>query len=597
MRSKLKQSKGRSKVKFDWTCGTVRQMEMEMEACLSSGDSTRLAELLREEGVTGSTLVRLGLVVRKQLRLAEFGRVDVIFKSLESLMGDKNHAKTLLGLGITHKVLSWFQTLRDLLTCGSTRSSTQFLVTESFFDFLLLLSGSRLPAVELSVVLLELLHTFLEAELHFNTRLEAVRTFNSILDSLGKDQRRRIQSESRLLQMMSEVVATIQTVGDYEMQVSLSEALCRLTPRKERVQRANQWFCCDLGNAFCDIKDADFEVDCRHFLNFLNDCHGDQRKVWSVPCVRAFLETTELFRPKDEKLDEFWVDFNFGSQCVSFFIDLPQGFLWGSVHLLKEEVDRYQLEVQQDERSGAQAVLSVQLKIPIVHLSSKGHRVKLLFRPELLGELEAAAARVFTGEGDNKGAGDEVQASPSTTRPLGTVYRKKPHSQLKVLPLSSPSSDDANASVTTTSRSRAEILFDQVVHSTPVNASGPRAWTEFDIFQEEKIVTGGNVSGLTKECSGSKRKRAPPQLGSPICARELEVEPEEMQDPVRPGPSRPGSLNLDLGRVLTEAMLQNQQDTKEQLKIIANTLQHINESLALIAAACATKMCNKQNVE
>ncbi|XP_061523061.1 synaptonemal complex protein 2-like [Phycodurus eques] len=388
-----------------------------------------------------------------------------------------------------------------------------------------------------------------------------------------------------------------QSEEDYEMQVSLSEALCRLTPRKERVQRANQWFCCDIGNAFCNIKDADFEVDCRHFLNFLNDCHGEQRRVWSVPCVRAFLETTELFCPKDEKLDEFWVDFNFGSQCISFFIDLPQGFLWGSVHLLKEEVDRYQLEVPQDEGSRAQAVLSVQLKIPIMHLSSKGHRVKLLFRPELLGELEAAAARVFMVEGAYKDAGDGVQASPSTTRPLGRVYKKKPPSQLKVLPLSSPSSDDDDASVTMSSRSKAEILFDQVLHSTPLKVSGVLAWTEPEIFQEEKFDTGGKISDMTKDGSGSKRKRAPPELGSPICVQELEVEPEELEDPARPGPSKPHSVHLEWGRALTKAMLQNQQDTKDQLKIIADTLQHINESLAQIAAACATNVLNKQNVE
>lgn len=48
---------------------------------------------------------------------------------------------------------------------------------------------------------------------------------------------------------------------DYELQVSLAEALCRLTPRKEREQRANRWFSsCDISRAFCDITDRDFEV-------------------------------------------------------------------------------------------------------------------------------------------------------------------------------------------------------------------------------------------------------------------------------------------------------------------------------------------------
>lgn len=78
-----------------------------------------------------------------------------------------------------------------------------------------------------------------------------------------------------------------------------------------------------------------------------------------------------MFRPKDDKLDEFWIDFNVGSGCVSFFIDEPQvdlqwltlslsvialmwspccfqGFLWGSVHLLKEEVAHYSLQLRHD---------------------------------------------------------------------------------------------------------------------------------------------------------------------------------------------------------------------------------------------------------
>lgn len=32
----------------------------------------------------------------------------------------------------------------------------------------------------------------------------------------------------------------------------------------------------------------------------------------------------QVFRPKDEKLEEFWIDFNVGSGCVSFFTDEPQ---------------------------------------------------------------------------------------------------------------------------------------------------------------------------------------------------------------------------------------------------------------------------------
>lgn len=53
----------------------------------------------------------------------------------------------------------------------------------------------------------------------------------------------------------------VSSSSDYELQVSLAEALCRLTPRKDREQRADQWFSsCDISRAFCDITDRDFEV-------------------------------------------------------------------------------------------------------------------------------------------------------------------------------------------------------------------------------------------------------------------------------------------------------------------------------------------------
>ncbi|XP_051909969.1 synaptonemal complex protein 2-like [Hippocampus zosterae] len=392
-------------------------MEMEMEACLSRGDSSRLARALRDQGVSGSTLTQLGLLVHKQLSLADFGRVDVVLKALEILAEDRDLHETLVALGMAPQALSWFQTLRQHLTSRAPRSSAQLRPIEGFYDLFLALSRSPLPALELSLSLLELLLTLLESQLHYGVRLEAVRTFNVILDGLSRDQRRRVQSERMLLRTLPEVAAAIRTVGDYELQVSLSEALCRLTPRKERVQQAHQWFSCsEVAGAFSRIKDTDFEEDCRHFLNFLNNRQGDVRRVWTFPCIRAFLESTELFRPSDDKLDEFWVDFNFGSQCVSFFIDLPQGFLWGSVHLLKEEVESFQLQVQQDEGGALQAVLSVHLSVAITHLSCKGRRVRLLFRPELFEELEAATARVFAGDGEAASSSQVAAPTPTGLR-------------------------------------------------------------------------------------------------------------------------------------------------------------------------------------
>uniref|UniRef100_A0A3Q3K616 Synaptonemal complex protein 2 Spt16M-like domain-containing protein n=1 Tax=Monopterus albus TaxID=43700 RepID=A0A3Q3K616_MONAL len=230
------------------------------------------------------------------------------------------------------------------------------------------------------------------------------------------------------------MAAAVLTAGDYELQVSLTEALCLLTPGKKREERANQWFSSpDISNAFCDIKDRTFEGDCRYFLNIVNSCHGDQRRVYTLPCLTAFLDSTQLFRPEDDTLDEFWIDFNLGSGCVSFFIDEPEGFLWDSIHLLREEVDYYSLQMKDDGSTGSQTVLSVQLNNPIRCNNTRGQTVELSFSYEHQRELEEAAARVFMKVKSSPHAedtGGAVWATPSADKHTGRSYSKnKPESQ------------------------------------------------------------------------------------------------------------------------------------------------------------------------
>ncbi|XP_032408077.1 synaptonemal complex protein 2-like [Xiphophorus hellerii] len=498
----------------------LSQFELQVDDCLLRGDSSLLVSLLHYEGLTSSTLTRLHLLVTKELRSRAFCRVLVVLKSVSILSENKEDLETLVNLGLTAKVMLWFEAVHDLLTSDLQEGSTTLMaLTEEFFDYFLLLAQASPPAAQLSVLLLHLAHLALEAGVHFPLRLEAIRTFNSILESLSRQQRRLIQNDQN--QNLTQLAAAVVTVGDYEFQVSLLEALCRLTPRREREQRANQWFdSSDIRSTFCDIRDADFEVDCRRFLNFINCCHGDQRRVYSFPCLRAFLSSTQLFRPKDEKLDKFWIDFNVGSGCVSFFIDDCQGFLWGSIHLQMEDVDYYSLKFKQNE-----TVLCVRLTNPIMHLNTRSYVVELTFDPEHQQELEEAAGRVFNKQASPSGAGGAVQTSPSADTHTARFYsRKKPpsKSQLKILPLSSPSSEDESTSLKPMASNRAEVLFDQIVHSTP----------KFSSRSEQPGAERGWSFGPSERISPVSGSAAfQPPLDPPDGADDSEVHLSNLEEP------------------------------------------------------------------
>ncbi|KAK1885510.1 Synaptonemal complex protein 2-like, partial [Dissostichus eleginoides] len=359
------------------------QLQVQLEDCVERADSSSLVSLLQED-LSSFSLASLHQLVTTDLCVSRVSRVSVVMESLDVLSENRNDLQTLLSLGLTAKVGQWFEALLGLLTSDPRRTSPPLLsLTEQFYDFFQLAGFS------------------LETGIIFHLRLEAIRTLNSILESLSREQRRRVSAGSS-------------SSDYYELQVSLSEALCRLTPMKERRLRANQWFPNrDISSSF------------------------------------SFLDSTELFPPKDDKLDEFWIDFNVGSECVSFFIDEPQGFLWGSFHLQQEEVDLYSLK----ECGGAEVVLSVRLKFPIMHRDSPGQVVQLRFDSEHLSKLQQAMWRVFMV---NQGL----------------------------------------------------LLFDQIFHSSPQHSSGLPEGAELQTSQVQKDMFGGDLSFIPKEGFGSGRKRS-----------------------------------------------------------------------------------------
>ncbi|KAK0134161.1 Synaptonemal complex protein 2-like [Merluccius polli] len=252
-----------------------RQFEVSVEDFFVQKDCVGLAMMLHDEALSETLVVRLDKMVAKELAVDGFRRVSMLLKALGSISEKPEDLHLLLKHGLG--VVLWFEAVCELLSCECYRNTGALQsLAEDFYDYFLL---ARLV---------------LEPAITFSLRLEGIRTYNSLVESLNREERKQLQVDRNQHQILDQLAASILTVGDYELQVSLSEALCRLTPRKDREQRANHWFSSrDIIDAFCKIRDGDFEV---------------------------------LFSPKDDKLDQFWIDFNLGSECISFFIDDPEVF-------------------------------------------------------------------------------------------------------------------------------------------------------------------------------------------------------------------------------------------------------------------------------
>ncbi|XP_036799928.1 synaptonemal complex protein 2-like isoform X6 [Oncorhynchus mykiss] len=368
------------------------QFEIILEDAFVSNNVGAITAALLREKASKSLVNRLNKVANKELDRSVFKSVTLLLRAIEDVCQyDEDCFNCLARQGLVYKMLTWFERAADFLKMEEYKGVKDLpSLIETFFDFFLRLPPSVEDRGELtSVFLLHVGVVGTDPDVTFSLRLEAIRTINSILDNTTKEERRKLSMSKDHCLLLEQFAKVILNVGDYEMQVALSEALCRMTIKRSRKELTSKWFANPVfAEGFNAINDTEFEIDCRTFLNDLNSYFGDERRVFTFPCICVFLDTTELFMPEDEKLEHFWVDFNLGTSCISLFVNNPEGSLWESIHLLRADVFRFSV-CDCDN----QTILTVHLSNPLTYRMTKGKMVQILFDSK--HDILDAAKRVF----------------------------------------------------------------------------------------------------------------------------------------------------------------------------------------------------------
>ncbi|NXW61637.1 SYC2L protein, partial [Eurystomus gularis] len=336
-----------------------------------------------------SLLSQLDKALRKELDKNEFQNVSLLLKCIQLYFKtDLQEGKSLFieqGLVLTNSfnfyLVTWFERARAFVIIIDTSENESLMsLLEDFFDTALVICRcSHEGKKELVNLFLPALGNLVtEENICCALRQEALRTLNSILDSVPREERKKFPLSEEMCSLTKDLAKTILEAGDYDLQVALSEALCRLMTKKWRDDLVHHWFEDNyLAEAFKEIKDREFETDCRKFLNLLNERLGNERRVYSFPCISAFADMNEVKKPSDEKLEEFWIDFNTGSQSVTFYVDSNEGALWDSVRLSKEAVSSYSLKESDQEK-----IVKIYMKIPATLNKIEATKVKISFSAE-----------------------------------------------------------------------------------------------------------------------------------------------------------------------------------------------------------------------
>ncbi|XP_076869625.1 synaptonemal complex protein 2-like [Brachyhypopomus gauderio] len=545
----------------------MMNLSSRLEDAFASNDVKSAVMVIIEEKYSASLVDRLDEVAIRELHKNEFKNVILMLQAIEQLISsDIDCINCLVHQGIVIKMLNWFERVSDYLKSQPGPTKSPVLLMEVFYEVSMGLCQCNVEGSNkiLEVLLLRFGAVVIDKDVTFSLRLEAIKTINSMLDHASIETRRKLCQTYDHNFLLEELAKVIIDVGDYEMQVAVSEALCRLTPKKQRAELVGKWFSYrSFATDFATIRVKEFETDCRIFLNKLNSYFGPSRSVYSFPCTRAFLDFTELFKPEDELVQQFWVDFNVGTSSISFHVNNPERELWELIHLPKERLSTYSLQESDDWK-----ILSIHMSLPVTHGAVIGNMVQITFDSQ--HDIQTAVKRVFVGEkspetpkhmtplGEDSGLSDTTPADSvhtSTSSPAAvTKGRNKVSFVLQSGPGKLPSPKCRSAPVEDPfclrKDSDTEVTMSETLNNTfltDVSGSShdrkPKAITFMAALWRYQVVRAKAVifvQSLSSDGSGSSIRSIPAGVGQVKSARKkkLRVFHSESDTYVLPGERR-----------------------------------------------------------
>ncbi|XP_050763344.1 synaptonemal complex protein 2 [Gymnogyps californianus] len=350
-----------------------------LEQFLATEDSGNVSHKCSKQFVN-----KLDKLLCRELDKQEVRSVSTLLNSIQkygkkiSIAGEDG-LPAMIKYGLIGRMVNWFEKVKGILILrGNEKNEMLTSLAEDFFTVLLAICDGR-PEGKMQILENFVLRTctlITDVRISIYVQQEVVRKLNLMLDNMPRDARKKIFSTKEMLLVMSDMGRRILDAGDYDLQVAITEALCRMISEKQRAELACQWFSMEfVSNAFKGIKDSEFETDCRKFLNQVNGMLGDKRRVFTYPCLSAALDKYELQIPLDENLEEFWIDFNVGSRSISFYVAADDAdHQWETVVIPEEEVDLYSLEEKDSKK-----LLTIALKSPMNVGNQEGEKFFLYF--------------------------------------------------------------------------------------------------------------------------------------------------------------------------------------------------------------------------